>query len=66
MKEYYFYLESTPTHSYMKYLYTYPQAAYSYADLQSGNHLQTMAGMVNLLDRSADRLARRSRISWKS
>jgi hypothetical protein len=30
LKEYYFYLDSTPTHSYMKYLYKYPQAAYPY------------------------------------
>ncbi len=36
-KEYYFYLDSTPTHSYMKYLYKYPQAAYPYADLISVN-----------------------------
>src|SRR4030095_7944910 len=28
VKEYYFYLDSTPTHSYMKFLYKYPQAAY--------------------------------------
>ena len=28
VKEYYFYLDTTPTHSYMKYLYKYPQAAY--------------------------------------
>ena len=33
VKEYYFYLDSTPTHSYMKMLYKYPQAAYPYADL---------------------------------
>ena len=33
VKEYYFYLDSTPTHSYMKYLYKYPQAAYPYADI---------------------------------
>ncbi len=33
VKEYYFYLDSTPTHSYMKYLYKYPQRAYPYADL---------------------------------
>jgi hypothetical protein len=33
VKEYYFYLDSTPTHSYMKYLYKYPQAVYPYADL---------------------------------
>ena len=33
VKEYYFYLDSTPTHSYMKYLYKYPQAEYPYWDL---------------------------------
>jgi len=33
LKEYYFYLDSTPTHSYMKYLYKYPQAAFPYEDL---------------------------------
>jgi len=33
VKEYYFYVDSTPTHSYMKYLYKYPQAAYPYANL---------------------------------
>jgi hypothetical protein len=33
VKEYYFYLDSTPTHSYMKYLYKYPQAAFPYAKL---------------------------------
>jgi hypothetical protein len=33
VKEYYFYLDSTPTHSYMKYLYKYPQSPFPYADL---------------------------------
>jgi hypothetical protein len=33
VKEYYFYLDNTPTHSYMKYLYKYPQAAYPYDNL---------------------------------
>ncbi|CAD7842917.1 MAG: hypothetical protein [Olavius algarvensis Delta 4 endosymbiont] len=37
VKEYYFYLDSTPTHSYMKMLYKYPQAEYPYADLVSEN-----------------------------
>jgi len=37
VKEYYFYVDSTPTHSYMKYLYKYPQAAYPYADLVQTN-----------------------------
>ncbi len=33
VKEYYFYLDSTPTHSYMKYLYKYPQTAFPYSHL---------------------------------
>jgi hypothetical protein len=33
VKEYYFYLDATPTHSYLKYLYKYPQAAYPYEQL---------------------------------
>src|SRR4029079_1664572 len=33
VKEYYFYLDSTPTHSYVKYLYKYPQAEYHYSNL---------------------------------
>jgi hypothetical protein len=37
VKEYYFYLDSTPTHSYMKYLYKYPQVAYPYRDLIETN-----------------------------
>jgi Mannosylglycerate hydrolase MGH1-like glycoside hydrolase domain len=37
VKEYYFYLDSTPTHSYMKTLYKYPQAAYPYSDLVETN-----------------------------
>src|SRR5262247_2706674 len=37
VKEYYFYLDSTPTHSYMKYLYKYPQAAYPYRELVEEN-----------------------------
>ena len=37
VKEYYFYLDSTPTHSYMKYLYKYPQTAYPYHDLVQTN-----------------------------
>ncbi|MCC2639681.1 MAG: uncharacterized protein K0S45_94 [Nitrospira sp.] len=37
VKEYYFYLDSTPTHSYMKFLYKYPQAAFPYARLVEEN-----------------------------
>jgi hypothetical protein len=35
VKEYYYYLDSTPTHSYMKALYKYPQSEYPYGDLVS-------------------------------
>ena len=41
VKEYYFYLDSTPTHSYMKYLYKYPQAEYPYAKLVAENRRRT-------------------------
>ena len=37
VKEEYFYLDSTPTHSYMKALYCYPQSAFPYADLVAEN-----------------------------
>jgi hypothetical protein len=37
VKEYYFYLDSTPTHSYMKYLYKYPHAAFPYSQLLDEN-----------------------------
>ena len=51
VKEYYFYLDSTPTHSYMKYLYKYPQAAYPYADLLATNGRRTRNDMeYELLD----------------
>ncbi|HEY5907734.1 MAG TPA: glucosidase, partial [Vicinamibacteria bacterium] len=41
VKEYYFYVDSTPTHSYMKYLYKYPQAEYPYRDLVETNRART-------------------------
>ena len=51
VKEYYFYLDSTPTHSYMKYLYKYPQAAYPYADLIETNRRRSREEMeYELLD----------------
>ena len=51
VKEYYFYLDSTPTHSYMKYLYKYPQAAYPYVDLVRTNAQRTRDEMeYELLD----------------
>ncbi len=41
VKECYFYLDNTPTHSYMKYLYKYPQSAFPYADLVQTNRRRT-------------------------
>ncbi|MGG7055363.1 MGH1-like glycoside hydrolase domain-containing protein [Nitrosomonas sp. ANs5] len=38
VKEYYFYLDATPTHSYLKYLYKYPQAPFPYEDLVTTNN----------------------------
>ena len=43
VKEYYHYLDSTPTHSYMKYLYKYPQGAYPYLDLVNTNRNRSRA-----------------------
>jgi hypothetical protein len=51
VKEYYFYLDSTPTHSYMKMLYKYPQQAYPYAQLIQENQRRTSdAPEYELLD----------------
>ena len=51
VKEYYFYLDSTPTHSYMKYLYKYPQAAYPYGALVAVNRARgKREGEYELLD----------------
>ena len=43
VKEYYYYLESTPTHSYMKALYKYPQTEYPYAALTETSRQRTRA-----------------------
>ncbi len=40
VKEYYFYLDSTPTHSYMKYLYKYPQRPFPYETLVASNRFR--------------------------
>jgi hypothetical protein len=51
VKEYYFYLDNTPTHSYMKYLYKYPQAAFPYDELVKINGQRTREEMeYELLD----------------
>ena len=44
VKEYYFYLDSTPTHSYMKYLYKYPQREFPYRDLIETNRSRSREG----------------------
>ncbi len=51
VKEYYYYLDSTPTHSYMKYLYKYPHAAFPYEDLERVNGSRSREEMeYELLD----------------
>jgi hypothetical protein len=51
VKEYYFHLDNTPTHSYMKYLYKYPQAEFPYARLIEENRRRNGQGFeFELLD----------------
>ena len=51
VKEYYFYLDSTPTHSYMKYLYKYPQEEFPYLRLLEGDRQRSrMEPEYELLD----------------
>ncbi len=44
VKEAYFYLDATPTHSYLKFLYKYPQRAYPYAQLLEENRRRQAGG----------------------
>ncbi len=54
VKEYYFYVDSTPTHSYMKYLYKYPQREFPYRDLLETNRARSREEMeYELLDTGA-------------
>lgn len=51
VKELYYYLDSTPTHSYMKFLYKYPQKAYPYEDLVRENmHRDREVSEFELMD----------------
>ncbi len=51
VKEYYFYIDSTPTHSYMKMLYKYPHAAFPYGDLRAENRRRDFSAFeYELLD----------------
>ena len=58
VKEYYYYLNSTPTHSYARMLYKYPQVAYPYADLVHENERRgTDDPEYELVDAIGDALA---------
>jgi hypothetical protein len=50
VKEYYFYLDSTPTHSYLKWLYKYPQRAYPYDEIITRNRRSKLEPEFELLD----------------
>jgi hypothetical protein len=51
VKEFYYYLDSTPTHSYMKYLYKYPQLPFPYSDLvRTNRELPRSATEYELMD----------------
>ena len=50
VKEYYFYLDGTPTNSYLKWLYKYPQRAYPYHDLLIGNRRSKLEPEYELID----------------
>ena len=51
VKEYYFYIDSTPTHSYMKYLYKYPQREFPYLNLLQTNQSRSRSDLeYELLD----------------
>src|SRR5690349_10869598 len=54
VKELYYYLDATPTHSYLKMLYKYPQTAYPYADLVNENRRRGIGGAeYELIDTGA-------------
>jgi Glycosyl hydrolase family 63 C-terminal domain len=50
VKELYFHLDSTPTHSYCKFLYKYPQQAYPYVELLQNNELDRLSPEFELLN----------------
>ncbi|HAO03646.1 MAG: glucosidase [Chitinophagaceae bacterium] len=51
VKELYYYLDNTPTHSYMKYLYKYPQQAFPYAELEEKNkHRSRLQDEYEIID----------------
>ena len=67
VKEYWFYLDSTPTHSYLKYLYKYPQRAFPYADLVATNRARGKQDMeYELLDTGIFERTATSTSSWST
>ena len=50
VKEYYFYLDATPTHLYLKWLYKYPQRAYPYNEVIAGNRRSKLEPEYELID----------------
>jgi len=55
VKELYYHLDSSPTHSYCKYLYKYPQTTFPYDELVSGNQIDRFQPEFELLDTQAFR-----------
>ena len=67
VKEAYFYLDSTPTHCYMKALYKYPHAAFPYADLVEENARRNRhQPEYELLDTGSLRKTATSMSSWST
>jgi hypothetical protein len=67
VKEYYFYLDSTPTHSYMKFLYKYPQRAFPYSQLVDENRRRSREDpSSNLLIQVSSRTTGTSTCLWST
>ena len=57
VKEYYFYLDSTPTHSYMNYLYRYPQAEFPYGQVVEENRQRGKSSSESYEEKERSNLA---------
>ena len=66
VKEYWFYLDSTPTHSYLKCLYKYPQRAFPYDDLVATNGAPRQAGLRVRAARHRRSSTRTATSTWSS
>ena len=49
VKEYYYHIDATPSHSYLKFLYKYPHNAFPYEDLKEENHTEKRLLMVLII-----------------